>query len=183
VLRDALRFIPETVVYNKNKMHKTVQFLVLISFLFGCSKTERPEPNWDIDQFQDWLFKQKRIESEIIFEAIENYSTDKKTEPASIVLKTTYKCGDGSKVFMVMHDEENEIRYIEYLIDDIKRNSIEYFRNGVATGIFLRDSVGNRHGKYYCFHDDGSIRTEGEYEHGKDLKNQINYEEGEYWKE
>lgn len=164
-------------------MNKRVQILILFSFLFGCSKTERPEADWNIDQFQNWLFKQKRIESEIIFEAIESYSTDKKTEPASIVLKTTYKCGDGSTVFIVLHDNENEIRYIEYLINDIERNSIEYFSNGVATCIFPRDSVGKKHGKYFCFHDDGSIRIEGEYEHGKDLKNRINYEEGEYRKE
>jgi len=158
-------------------MDRSLKIILLITFLFGCSKGEQSKNNWeDIDQFQDWLFKQKRIESEIVFEAMEQFAIDMSTESE----KTTYVNEDTSKRFIVFHNNGTEIRYIEYQVNNVKRNSIEYFRNGVATCVFPRNNSGKKHGKYYCYHEDGSIRIIGEYMNGLDLKNEVRYEKGEY---
>ncbi len=139
----------------------------------------------EIEEFAEWLFEQRKIDDEEILSRISAMADSKDTEEKEIVNHTIYTLQNVSFSFEIYQDKSTgHVRFIQYLKDGKELNAIEYFDNGQATCIFPRDENGNRHGKYNCYHENGSIRIIGRYDHGSLVKDEVlNVEPNTKWEE
>lgn len=162
-----------------------LKYLSYLTFtaLFACGSLLSPSTNDEADAFQAELFGKKQIEPATVVAKIESLAYDEVLEELSGFRAVSYYCGDGSREFKVYHNRQGALAYIGYSVEGTEMNSAEYFANGIAACIHPRDSIGRFHGRYVCYHDDGSVRQTGEYNHGKDLKTTVNFEPGVLWED
>lgn len=164
-------------------MTKVVHGLIIAAIFIGCNSFKVEQSYASFEEFQEWLFQQKQIDSKAVYETIESYASNKNRQYSeqNDMFRSAFEIRDSSEFMIVLQNSDAGIRSIIYKLNGTELNRVEYYENGLAICLFPRDSIGQRDGKLCCYHDDGSIRFTGEFDHGKRVGVETNYAKRERW--
>lgn len=82
-----------------------------------------------------------------------------------------------STLCQVMRDSLERVRQIITTKNDIRTFYAQYYTNGHIQAVLPLDKVGKYHGNATVFYQDGTIKSEGKYEHGLYNGEWKNYDE------
>jgi antitoxin component YwqK of YwqJK toxin-antitoxin module len=153
--------------------------LLAFTVLTGCNGELKPIDKSErlrIDNFSNYLFQLKKIDSKSVLDSIKILTDFSMKDTAEYKRnpKATLFINEAAQTrFQVFENPKESITAIAYFRQNKMINVAEYYDNGQAMCVFSVNEAGQREGPYECFFEDGSFRIKGFYKNGKEVSDSI----------